>query len=175
VAAVKARRLEEVTMHSNPDLERVQGLMVFLASAANGLEDILGRGAGSITYRAGRTAGLKQQVQRTETEDLLKALDLVWDEMCRIGMRWAFEPYKRHGDPDLITQENGKRKVHLVFRNCMVRSALFRYGHPQRLSLCLMNHGLFCGLLERIHGQPAELEIVHAGENACFKVLTVGR
>jgi hypothetical protein len=162
-------------MHSNPDLERVQGLMVFLASAANGLEDILGRGAGSITYRAGRTAGLKQQVQRTESEDLLKALDLVWEEMCRIGMRWAFEPYKRHGDPDLITQENGKRKVHLVFRNCMVRSALFRYGHPQRLSLCLMNHGLFCGLLERIHGQPAELEIVHAGENACFKVLTVGR
>jgi hypothetical protein len=162
-------------MHSNPDLERVQGLMVFLGSAANGLEDLLGRGAGSITYRAGRTTGLKQQVQATESGDLLKALDLVWEEMCRIGMRWAFEPHKLQSAPQLITQENGKLKLHLVFRNCMVRSALFRYGHPQRLSLCLMNHGLFCGLVERIYGQPAELEIVHAGENACYKVLTVGR
>ena len=162
-------------MTPSPDLERVQGLMVFLASAANGLEDILGRGAGSITYRAGRTTGLRQEVARTEPDDLMKALDLVWDEMCRVGMRWAFETYKRAAAPQLISEENGKRRLHLVFRNCMVRCALFRYGHPQRLSLCLMNHGLFCGLLERIHGQPAELEIIHAGENACFKVLTVGR
>jgi len=162
-------------MHSNPDLERVQGLMVFLASAANGLEDILGRGAGSITYRAGRTAGLKQQVQRTETEDLLKALDLVWEEMCRIGMRWAFEPYKKLAEPGLVTHEEGKTKLKLVFRNCMVRSSLFRYGHPQKLSLCLMNHGLFCGLLEQIHGARANLDILHAGENACIKLLTIDK
>ena len=36
-----------------------------------------------------------------------------------------------------------------------------------------MNHGLFCGLLEKIHGKRANLEIIHAGENACLKVLTV--
>ena len=47
----------------------------------------------------------------------------------------------------------------------MVRCALFRYGHPQKLSLCLMNHGLFCGLLEKIHGGSANLDILHAGEN----------
>ena len=69
--------------------------MVFLASAANGLEEILGRGAGSITFRAGRTTGLHHEVEATGKDDLLEALGLVWDEMCRIGMRWAFEPYKR--------------------------------------------------------------------------------
>jgi predicted hydrocarbon binding protein len=162
-------------MDPNPDQQRTQGLMVFLASAANGLEEVLGRGAGSITYRSGRSAGLKTAVQRTEREDLLKALDLVWEEMCRIGMRWKFEPYKRTGEPELVTTEDGRVRLQLVFRNCMVRSALFRYGHPQRQSLCLMNHGLFCGLLEQIYGQPANLEIIHAGENACLKVLTVGR
>ena len=162
-------------MNGNRDLQKVQGLMVLLASSANGLEELLGRGAGGITFRAGRVTGLKSTVERTETEDLLKALDIVWDEMCRIGMRWAFEPYKRSTDRELITEEDGKLKIHLVFRNCMVRSALFRYGHPQQLSLCLMNHGLFCGLVEQVFGGRASLDVIHAGENACLKVLTVER
>jgi predicted hydrocarbon binding protein len=160
-------------VHVNKDLEHLQGLMVFLASTANGLEEVLGRGAGSVTYRAGRQSGLKREVKATETGDLLKALDLVWDEMCDIGMRWKFEPYRRQADGSFVTVEDGKQKMQLVFRNCMVRCALFRYGHPQRLSLCLMNHGLFCGLLEKIYGKRANLDIVHAGENACLKVLTV--
>jgi predicted hydrocarbon binding protein len=157
----------------NEELEHLQGLMVFLASTADGLEEVLGRGAGSITYRAGRQAGLKRTVKATERDDLLKALDLVWDEMCEIGMRWAFEPYKKSGADKLITEEGGRKQLQLVFRNCMVRCALFRYSHPQRLSLCLMNHGLFCGLLEQVYGKRANLEILHAGENACLKVLTV--
>jgi len=156
------------------ELTTLQGQLAFLASLSNGLEEVLGRGASSITYRAGRETGLKQQVAQRETGDLLRALDLVWEEMCRIGMRWAFEPYKREGDRELVTREGGQERVQLVFRNCMVRCALFRYGHPQRQSLCLTNHGLFCGLVERIYGKRANLDIVHAGENACLKVLTVG-
>ena len=156
-------------MSENRELERVQGLMVFLASAADGLEELLGRGAGSVTFRAGRQTGLQHQTGKREEHDLLKALDLVWDEMCGIGMRWAFEPYKRASEAQLITEDNGEQKLQMVFRNCQVRCALFRYGHPQRLSLCLMNHGLFCGLLEKIYGGRASLDIVHAGENSCLK------
>ena len=162
-------------MAKQTELERVQGLMVFLSASANGLEEILGRGAGSVTFRAGRMAGLSHEVKAREEGDLLKALDLVWQEMCSIGMRWAFEPYQRSGEQNLITEEDGQQKLRLVFRNCMVRSSLFRYGHPQQLSLCLMNHGLFCGLLEKVYGGRANLEIQHAGENACLKVLTVTR
>lgn len=160
-------------METATDLQRLQGMMVFLGATANGLEEVLGRGAGSVTYRAGRQTGLRQKIKRQETGDLLKALELVWDEMCLIGMRWAFEPYKREGEQQLIREKDGKLELQLVFRNCLVRSALLRYGHPQRLSLCLMNHGLFCGLLERVYGKRANLEIIHAGENACLKLLTV--
>ena len=71
--------------------------------------------------------------------------------------------------------EGGGVKMKLVFRNCQVRSTLFRYGYPQKLSLCLMNHGVFCGLLDQIHGVRSNLEILHAGENACLKLLTVER
>jgi len=160
-------------MAQTEQLQHVQGLMVFLAAVAGGLEDVLGRGAGAITYRAGRTAGLKTAVKSREAADILKALDLVWEEMCHLGMRWHFQPHQPVGQDGLVTHEDGKTKLQLVFDNCMVRCALFRYGHPQKLSLCLMNHGLFCGLLEQIHGASANLDILHAGENACLKVLTV--
>ncbi len=160
-------------MSQTEQLQEVQGLMVFLASMAKGLEEVLGRGAGAITYRAGRTTGRKTEIAASEPDDLLKALDRVWDEMCRLGMRWHYEPYQMPGSAALIEKEGGKTKLHLVFDNCMVRCALFRHGHPQKLSLCLMNHGLFCGLVEKIHGGSANLEILHAGENACLKVLTV--
>ena len=166
-------RFMEVAVAQNAELARVQGLMIFLASAANGLENLLGSGAPSITFRAGRTAGLKSGGGPKEA-DLDKALPLVWDEMVKLGIRWAFEPYKKAAEPSLWrTNERGERQLQLVFRHCMVRSALFRYGHPQKLSLCHMNHGLFCGLLEKTCGQRCRLDIVHAGENACIKTLTV--
>ena len=160
-------------MNNKEQLQRIQGAMVFLAAGANGLEVLLGRGAASITFRAGRMTGLKADVERTE-QDIFKALDGVWDEMCKIGMRWPFEPYKKETATQLITTDHdGNQRMQLVFRNCMVRSALFRYGHPQKLSLCHMNHGLFCGLLEKICGSRCNLEIDHAGENACLKTLTI--
>lgn len=159
----------------NLDLQRLHGLMVFLASAANGLELLLGRGAPSVTFRAGRGTGLKVKVQQQEKSDLLKALNVLTDEMKRIGIEWPFEVYKKKTDASAITQEGGKTKVKLVFRHCMVRSSLFRYGHPQKQSLCMMNHGLFCGLLEQIYGVKANLDIIHAGENACIKELTLDK
>lgn len=160
-------------MTTSEQLRGVQGLMVFLGSVASGLEDVLGRGAGAITYRAGRATGRKASVTAREPDDLDKALSAVWDEMCTLGMRWRFAPYQPPDQSELVRRDGKKTEMHLVFDNCMVRCALFRYGHPQKLSLCLMNHGLFCGLLEQIHDCSANLEIVHAGENACLKVLTV--
>ena len=162
-------------MADNEQLYKVQGLMVLLSSLANGLDEIFGQGAASITYRAGRTVGLKTKVPHQEQQDLIKALDVVSATMKGIGIRWDFIPYKKQADPDLITVENDQKHIQLVFRNCMVRSSLFRYGHPQHLSLCMMNHGLFCGILEQVYGLPANLQITHAGENACLKVLTVGK
>ncbi len=157
----------------NEALQQTQGLMVFLASASHGLEELLGRGAPSITFRAGRTKGLEVEVQRKEPDDLTAALDAVTKEMERIGMHWPFEIYKKDQEASPFSEADGKTQAKLVFRNCMIRSSLFRYGHEQKLSLCMMNHGVFCGLLEQIHGGRANLEIIHAGENACLKLLTV--
>ena len=66
-------------------------------------------------------------------------------------------------------------EVLLVFRDCMIRQSLFRFGHSQKGSLCNMMYGFFAGALQNIMGCESSLEIVHAGENACLKKLVVRR
>lgn len=148
----------------------LQGLMVLMASLSHGLEQVLGRGASTITFRSGRAVGLRADVAEKST-DPLKALDLLQKEMSGKGIEWPFEAWKPASAKDYIEERDGKRVVKLVFRNCMVRCALFRYSHEQRQSLCLMNHGLLCGFFQKITGKKADLEVLHAGENACLKEL----
>lgn len=153
-------------------LEQMQGLLVFMAALAHGLETVLGRGAAPITFRAGRTLGLKQEADRTST-DVVEALDLLSARLSRYGISWPFRLYKPDGQENMFYEKDGRQAVKLVFSHCMVRCALFRYGHEQRLSLCMMNHGLFCGHLQKILGKKVDLEILHAGESACLKELLI--
>ena len=148
----------------------LQGLMVLMASLSHGLEQVLGRGASTITFRAGRTVGLRSEVARTSA-DPIEALEILKREMSGKGIEWPFEVWKPEGAKDFIVQRGDERLLKLVFRNCMVRCALFRYSHEQKQSLCLMNHGLLCGYFQKITGKRATLDILHAGENACLKEL----
>jgi predicted hydrocarbon binding protein len=148
----------------------LQGLMVLMASLSHGLEQMLGRAASTITFRAGRAVGLKADVEKKST-DPIEALSLLQGEMLKHGIAWPFEPWKPSAASDLVERRDGKRAVKLVFRHCMVRCALFRYSHEQKQSLCLMNHGLLCGYFQKITGKRAELDVLHAGENACLKEL----
>jgi predicted hydrocarbon binding protein len=150
----------------------LEGLLMVMASLSHGMEQVLGRGAATVTFRAGRTVGLKADTKRKEN-DLVAAVEVVCEELKEKGIIWPFEPWKPAKQSDYIYDKNGKRAMKLVFRNCMVRCALFRYGHEQRQSLCMMNHGLFCGYVQKITGKRADLEIIHAGENACLKELVI--
>jgi predicted hydrocarbon binding protein len=159
-------------MESAEQLEELQGLLVFMASLSHGLEAMLGRGAATITFGAGRKLGLRGAAGRTSA-DVEQALGLVRESLASRGIDWPFELYKREGQSEYFYQKDGQLAVQLVFRHCMVRCALFRYAHEQKQSLCMMNHGLFCGYLQKILGRRATLEILHAGESACLKELLV--
>ena len=150
--------------------DELQGLLVVMASLSHGLEQVLGRGADTVTFRAGKTVGLKSNFGAQES-DLLTALVRVGEALKASGVEWPFEAWKPAGAASFVYDKDGKQAVKLVFRNCMVRCALFRYGHEQKQSLCMMNHGLFCGYVQKITGKRAELDILHAGENACLKEL----
>lgn len=160
-------------MHSTEKLEELQGLLVLMASLSHGLEQMLGRGATTITFRAGKTFGMKANAEAGQESDLIRALERLSAELHEAGVEWPFELWKPEGQSEFFYAKNGRRATKLVFRNCMVRCSLFRYGHEQKQSLCMMNHGLFCGYLQRILGKRADLDILHAGENACLKELVV--
>ena len=149
---------------------QLQGLMVFMASLSHGLEKVLGRGAKSVVFRAGRNVGMKVKVQQ-QSDDPLKALELVQDELRRKGVAWEVTPYKPASSRDYVYDKDGKNAMKVVCRNCMIRCALFRYSHEQQQSLCMMNQGEFCGIFKKITGKNAMLEIIHPGENACLKEL----
>jgi predicted hydrocarbon binding protein len=150
--------------------DELEGLLLVMASLSHGLEHVLGRGAATVTFRAGRTIGLKADTKNKDT-NLISALDLVAQELREKGIIWPFEPWKPAHNNEFFYDKNGRQAIKLVFRNCMVRCALFRYSHEQRQSLCMMNHGLFCGYVQKITGKRADLEIIHAGESACLKEL----
>ena len=152
----------------------LQETMNFMAALSAGMEPVLGRGANSMTMSAGRNLGRKFSAEARHTEDLLEAVDEVRKILLANSCLWGFEPFKPKGQAELITvNDRGQRQMLLVFRDCMIRQSLLRFGHPQKGSLCNMMYGFFAGALETIMGKKATLEIRHAGENACLKVLTV--
>jgi len=88
---------------------------------------------------------------------------------------WHFETFQPTAQETLVTKTPEGDEVMLVFRDCMIRQSLFLYGHHQKGSLCNMMFGFFAGALGEIMGSRSHLEIVHAGENACYKRLLVYR
>ncbi|THB76030.1 MAG: hypothetical protein D6B25_10615 [Desulfobulbaceae bacterium] len=148
--------------------------MNFMAALSAGIEPILGRGANSMTMSAGRNLGRKFSENATKTDDLLAAVDEVRRVLEENHCLWFFEPFKPKNQPEMImVNDKGEREMQIVFKDCMIRQSLFRFGHPQQGSLCNMMYGFFAGALENIMGKKAKLDIKHAGENACLKVLTV--
>ena len=152
----------------------LQETMNFMAAMSAGIELMIGRGANGMAMSAGRDLGRKFSAKAKRTDDLLEAVEEVKRVLSENNCLWEFEPFKPENQADMITKnDKGASQMFLVFRNCMIRQSLFRFGHPQKGSLCFMMYGFFSGAIGSIMGKKATLEIVHAGENACLKRLTV--
>ena len=151
----------------------LQDAMVFLGAVASGTEQAIGASANSISYLAGVNLGKKLSLGVPRTSDIEQALACTRDVLQKNDYLWLFEPFKTH-DQEAIVQEGADgTQVMLVFRDCMIRQSLFRFGHAQKGSLCNMMYGFFAGALQNIMGRESSLEITHAGENACYKKLVV--
>jgi predicted hydrocarbon binding protein len=154
----------------------LQESMNIMGALASGIEELLGRPANGMAYFAGKRLGQRFSAGIEPKTDLLAALEDVRRVLHDNHCLWAFEPFRFKSAPGLITvDEEGDEVLHLVFRDCMIRQSLFRFGHQQKGSLCNMMYGFFAGSLGAILGRQATLEILHAGENACFKRLVVRR
>jgi predicted hydrocarbon binding protein len=162
-------------METNNQRLALQDAMVFLGAIASGTEQAIGESANSISYLAGVNLGKKMSEGVAHTSDIEQALDSTREVLEKNDYLWLFETFKPHDQETVVTQNDEGTQVMLVFRDCMIRQSLFRFGHTQKGSLCNMMYGFFAGALQNIMGQESSLEIVHAGENACYKKLTVRR
>jgi predicted hydrocarbon binding protein len=151
----------------------LQDAMVFLGAIAAGTEQAIGESAGSISYLAGVNLGRKLSKGVPRTGEIDEALAATRRVLEQNNYLWLFEPFKTHDREELVRQGEEGLEVMLVFRDCMIRQSLFRFGHVQKGSLCNMMYGFFAGALQNIMGRESSLEIVHAGENACYKKLVV--
>jgi predicted hydrocarbon binding protein len=152
----------------------LQQAMNFAPALSCGIEELMGRSANSMTFVAGRKLGKQLTADAKHTDDIIEALDETRRMLEKNQCYWHFEPFKPVAAPVLVSEhEDGSKTVMLVFRDCMIRQCLFRFGHAQKGSLCFMMYGFFSGALEAIMGKKATLDIIHTGENACLKQLTV--
>jgi predicted hydrocarbon binding protein len=162
-------------MSSDVSVERakLQEAMTFLGALADGLERAIGDSSTGISYVAGKRLGLQLSSGISKTNDVIEALNRVREVLTSNNCLWNYEPFQKHDRPAVVQQTAKGEEVEIVFRDCMIRQSLFRYGHSQKGSLCNMMSGFFDGALQNIMGSESELTILHAGENACFKKLVI--
>jgi predicted hydrocarbon binding protein len=153
----------------------LQQTMTFLGAIASGIEQAIGESANSISYLAGKRLGMSLSENVAKTDDIEQALASVTEVLLANGCLWHFEPFQTHDRPELVQSTDQGDDIHLVFRDCMIRQSLFMFGHHQKGSLCNMMFGFFSGALQNIMGRESTLDILHAGENACYKRLTIHR
>lgn len=151
------------------ELETLHNVAYFVGALAHGAEQNLGRGSLSICSMAGKKFGQEAVEGVEQTDDPVRAVEILRGALAQKGIVWDFEPFAGGHDSALSTDGKSNR-LRLVFHTCMVRNALFRYAHEQKQSLCYMAHGVFAGAMERVMpGTNVDLQIVHAGPNACLK------
>jgi len=151
------------------ELHTLHNVAYFVGALAHGAEQNLGRGSLSICSMAGKRFGQEAVAGDRQTDNPEDAVGILRDALAKQGIVWDFEPFSGERNSSMETDGDIK-KMRLVFKTCMVRNALFRYGHEQKQSLCYMAHGVFAGAMETIMpGTKVELNIIHAGPNGCLK------
>lgn len=151
----------------------LQEAMNFLGALASGIEHAIGESSNGISYLAGKRLGMQFSSGAPVTDDIEKAILTIRNVLVKNKCLWHFEPFKPHDRTSMVLSKGEGDEILLVFSDCMIRQALFRFGHSQKGSLCNMMNGFFSGAILNIMGCDSTLQIIHAGENGCLKKLTV--
>jgi predicted hydrocarbon binding protein len=152
----------------------LQETMNFMAALAHGMEQTVGLGAHAMARVGGMKLGMQFAAKARKTADPAEALEEVRRILHENHCAWDFTVLEPKGEAKkMLKVEPGETDIFLVFRDCMIRQSLFYFGHQQKGSLCRMMYGFFSGAIESIMGRKAELEVLHAGPNACLKRLRI--
>ncbi len=145
-----------------------------MGALADGTEKLQKQASKAVGFMAGKRVGIRSVLDVQQVDHPIEALKVLSEALFKMGIQWKFKLFKRDHMDAFIEHKDGKQHIYLIFKDCMIRNALFHYGHMQKESLCIMSHGIFSGALEAIMpGYDIQLEIEYAGPNSCYKVLSL--
>jgi predicted hydrocarbon binding protein len=165
-------RSEDVPLNCVPPVKEIEatlhGVMKLNGLVIRSLEEIAGRGANAVTFRAGKKFGHEVAKYFQKREDIEDALHELSD---LLQGQYSFEVWKPADSDTFLIEEGGEKFIYLVFHDCIVRQTLRRNGQEQAGPLCQTLCGYVVGAIEEITGKRAKLEIKHTGPNSCLKKL----
>lgn len=131
-------------------------------------EGLFGRAVNRMMYLTGQKIGKLEGEKMDRCADLKKALNMIMEQEKGV---WAAELWKNQEDADYFYEEDGTKKVRMVFKDCPIRQVCLAHGTEMNGVFCQIAHGLFGGILESIMGKKLALTAEHTGPNVCKKVL----
>ena len=149
------------------NLATLSALTAALSKASGAL---LGKSTQSIMYLSGWDMGKEEGQKLDRSTDLTTAIDLA---MSADLHGWHVELWKDADQPGYVVQEPGLEWAWLIFRECPVRQVCLAHDVPMGDALCFLSHGYLAGLLGEIMGKKCDLQLDHAGTNACKKALRI--
>src|SRR5512147_1784582 len=104
------------------EIKKLHNVAYFAGALAYGAEKNLGQGSLSICFLAGKKFGLEAVDNTEQTDDPVKALEILRKDLAKRGIMWEFEPFQ--GDRDSLVEKDGAtNRMRLVFHTCLVRNA----------------------------------------------------
>lgn len=131
-------------------------------------EGLFGRAVNRMMYLTGQKIGKLEGEKMDRCSDLQKALNMIMEQEKGV---WAAELWKNQEDGDYFYEEDGTKKVRMIFKDCPIRQVCMAHGTEMNGVFCQIAHGLFGGILESITGKKLALTAEHTGPNVCKKVL----
>jgi predicted hydrocarbon binding protein len=171
VGATSADLLPETSPESRENLMKaIDGLMLLNGNIIKSLEEIAGRGANAIAYRAGKKSGhetAKDQHKGVTVEEALHDISVLLEG------QYTFDLWKPGESEDFVLREDGSSFSYLVFHDCIVRKTLKRTCQEPGGPLCQTVCGYVIGAVEEMTGKRGMMEILHTGADSCIKKLTL--
>lgn len=149
----------ETALHAVMD---ISGEMVHI------IESATGKGARALCYTVSKGYGAKLGMMLGKKNGVEEALDALNENQDW----WNINLWSKHDEP-LIEESDGVKKFKILIRDCTVRQTLLRVNLPQRSTMCHLTNGYIIGALEAMLDVKGNIEILHAGNNACLKEITL--
>ncbi|MEA2075398.1 MAG: hypothetical protein U9O85_06655 [Euryarchaeota archaeon] len=146
----------------------LHALMDVVGMSVHITESMVGRSSRAFYYRLNKDYGAKIGKMAGKKKNVEEAIE----SLRRCQDWWDIQLWSKSGE-SLIDESEDDIKFKIVIRDCIIRQTLLRENLPQRSMMCYLTNGFIMGALETMLDMKGDIEVIHAGNNACLKEITL--